>query len=118
MGKAIQAHNENMVDATPLALEWLDRLKKIHGPLMLYQSGGCCEGSAPLCMKDGEFKLGDSDILMGYVGDVGWYISGTQFEAWKHTKLTLDVVKGGGNAFSLESPEGISFHVRSDLCAI
>lgn len=110
--------NKNLVSATPVAREWLDVLKKKHGPLLLYQSGGCCEGSAPLCMTQAEFKIGDNDILMGMIEDVPFYIKESQFETWKHTKLLIDIVKGGGNAFSLESPEGVSFHTRSQICEI
>lgn len=110
--------NLNKVAATPLAKEWLLKLTKKHGPLLLYQSGGCCEGSAPLCMTQKEFRIGESDILLGKIDETPFYIKDSQFEVWKHTDLTLDVVKGSGNAFSLESPEGVSFHIRSEVCAV
>ncbi len=103
------------VSSTPLCEEWIDKLKLIHGDLMFYQSGGCCEGSAPLCMTDGEMRIGESDVLLGYIHNCPFYISHSQYEKWKHTKLIIDVVEGGGNAFSLESPEGISFHLNSEV---
>lgn len=101
--------------STPLAEEWIHKLTKIHGPLMFYQSGGCCEGSAPLCLHNGEMKIGSNDVLLGEIVGAPFYMSASQFEYWKHTQLILDVVQGGGNAFSLESPEGISFHTRSHV---
>lgn len=110
--------NLNKVKATKAAHEWLLRLFKIHGPLLLYQSGGCCEGSAPLCMTQKEFRIGDNDVLLGMVDETPYYIKASQFEVWKHTDLTLDVIEGSGNAFSLESPEGVSFHITSKVCDI
>ncbi len=103
------------VESTDLCDQWIDRLSETHGPLMFYQSGGCCEGSAPLCMKKGEMRIGDSDVLLGIINGAPFYISGSQYEVWKHTKVIVDIVNGGGNAFSLESPEGISFHIRSKV---
>lgn len=103
------------VESTPECEEWIQKLTSLHGDLMFYQSGGCCEGSAPLCMKNGEMRIGDSDVYLGNIGGAPFYISGSQFEKWAHTKLIIDVVEGGGNAFSLESPEGISFHLRSKV---
>lgn len=103
------------VESTDLCDQWIERLSKRHGPLMFYQSGGCCEGSAPLCMKNGEMRIGESDVLLGVIHGAPFYISGSQYEVWKHTKVIVDIVDGGGNAFSLESPEGISFHIRSKV---
>lgn len=100
---------------TPLAEEWIHKLTALHGPLMFYQSGGCCEGSAPLCLTLGDMQIGDNDVFLGKAVDAPFYMSGSQFEYWQHTQLILDVVLGGGNAFSLESPEGISFHTRSHV---
>jgi uncharacterized protein (DUF779 family) len=100
---------------TSLAEKWVTRLTAMHGPLMFYQSGGCCEGSAPLCMPNGDMQIGDNDVYLGKAGDAPFYMSSSQFEYWQHTQLILDVVPGGGNAFSLESPEGISFHTRSHV---
>ena len=103
------------VTSTPLAKEWIQKLIKLYGPLMFYQSGGCCEGSAPLCLQLGDMKIGDNDVLLGLILDAPFYISASQYEYWKHTQLILDVVQGSGNAFSLESPEGVSFHIRSRI---
>ncbi len=101
------------VDATAETLLWITRLKAKHGPLMFYQSAGCCEGSAPLCYRDGELWVGPSDVALGEIGGCPFYIRDNQFEYWRHTQLIIDVVAGGGNAFSIEGPEGISFHTRS-----
>ena len=94
------------------------RLVGMHGPLMFHQSGGCCDGSAPMCFTAGEFKLGARDVLLGEVGGQPFYIGGDQHERWKHTELVLDVVPGRGAGFSLEAPEGVRFLIRSNLCAI
>lgn len=90
----------------------------MHGPLMFHQSGGCCDGSAPMCYQRGEFKLGARDVRLGEVGGADFYMGGDQHELWKHTDLTLDVVKGRGSGFSLEAPEGLRFLIRSDVCAV
>jgi uncharacterized protein (DUF779 family) len=108
---------------TPAAAELLRKLEKQHGPVMFHQSGGCCDGSSPMCYPEGEFIVGDRDILLGVVDPledveptagrgVPVWISGSQFVAWKHTQLVLDVVKGRGGGFSLESPEGVRFLTR------
>jgi uncharacterized protein (DUF779 family) len=91
------------------------RLVSEHGPLMFHQSGGCCDGSAPMCYVAGEFKLGQRDVLLGEIEGCPWYIGGQQYELWKHTHLTLDVVPGRGSGFSLESPEGVRFVISSRL---
>ena len=83
---------------------------------MFHQSGGCCDGSSPMCYVDGEFKLGARDVKLGEVGGAGFYMGGDQYELWKHTDLILDVVPGRGAGFSLESPEGVRFIIRSELC--
>ncbi|MBS9532842.1 DUF779 domain-containing protein [Mycobacterium sp. M1] len=104
------------VVVTAAAADLLVRLMSRHGPLMFHQSGGCCDGSAPMCYPDGDFIVGDRDVLLGVldVGDgVPVWISGPQFEAWKHTQLILDVVAGRGAGFSLEAPEGMRFLSRS-----
>lgn len=106
------------MSATPAALAWIARLRAQHGPLMFHQSGGCCDGSAPMCYVDGELKLGARDVKLGEVGGCPFYIGGDQYERWRHTDLTLDVVPGRGAGFSLESPEGVRFLIRSDLCAV
>lgn len=103
------------VDATQEALELIARLEALHGPVLFHQSGGCCDGSSPMCFPLGEFRIGGSDVLLGRVGSAPFYMSGPQFEYWKHTHLTLDVVPGRGGGFSLEAPEGVRFLVRSRL---
>ncbi|MGW4099961.1 MULTISPECIES: DUF779 domain-containing protein [unclassified Mycobacterium] len=100
---------------TAAAAELLARLRERHGSLMFHQSGGCCDGSSPMCYPDGEFIVGDRDVLLAVldVGDgVPVWISGPQFEAWKHTQLVIDVVPGRGGGFSLEAPEGMRFLSR------
>ncbi|MEY3277908.1 MAG: hypothetical protein RLZZ426_394 [Actinomycetota bacterium] len=102
---------------TQAAQELLTKLQVMHGPLMFHQSGGCCDGSAPMCFPRNEFKVGQSDVFLGWVGDESanapFYISGPQFEYWKHTELTVDVVPGRGSGFSVEAPEGVRFLIRS-----
>jgi len=108
------------VDLTGEAAELLRRLTTEHGPLMFHQSGGCCDGSAPMCYPDGEFRLGGSDVHLGDL-DIGLdrqvpvWMSKSQFEYWKHTHLTIDVVKGRGSGFSVEAPHGVRFLIRSRL---
>lgn len=101
------------VIATEAALELIEKLKSIHGPLMFHQSGGCCDGSAPMCYENGEFKVGNSDLLLGEIGDSPFYIAKDQYEYWKHTQLIIDVVPGRGGMFSLEGPEGKRFLTKS-----
>lgn len=101
------------VTATPAAVALIDRLKAKHGDLMFHQSGGCCDGSSPMCYPRGEFLVGDSDVLLGEIEGTPFYISRPQFEYWKHTQLILDVVPGRGGMFSLEGPEGVRFLIRS-----
>src|SRR5258705_6292925 len=102
---------------TEAAAQLLRRLQDRHGALMFHQSGGCCDGSSPMCYPDGEFIVGDRDVLLAVldVGDDGVpvWISGPQFEAWKHTQLVIDVVPGRGGGFSLEAPEGMRFLSRA-----
>ena len=101
------------VAVTPAAESLLRKLQGIHGPLMFHQSGGCCDGSAPMCFPRGEFKVGQEDVFLGTIVDTPFYISGPQFEYWQHTHLTVDVVKGRGSGFSVEAPEGVRFLIRS-----
>ncbi len=103
------------VTATPAALALIAKLEAKHGPLMFHQSGGCCDGSAPMCYPRGEFIVGDYDRLLGEIGGAPFYISGPQFEYWQHTALIIDVVPGRGGMFSLEGPEGLRFLTRSRL---
>ncbi|WP_297299470.1 DUF779 domain-containing protein [uncultured Methylovirgula sp.] len=103
------------VAATPEALALIAKLEAVHGPVMFHQSGGCCDGSAPMCYPRGDFRVGGSDVKLGTIGDAPFYMSQSQFEYWKHTHLTIDVVPGRGSGFSLESPENVRFLTRSRL---
>jgi uncharacterized protein (DUF779 family) len=103
------------VTATAATLELLERVIGLHGPVMFHQSGGCCDGSAPMCYPQGEFLIGDQDRLLGHIGGMPFYISASQFEYWKHTQLIIDVVPGRGGMFSLEGPLGLRFLTRSQL---
>jgi uncharacterized protein len=111
----VAAGEAQRVSATPEALSLIDRLIAKHGLLMFHQSGGCCDGSAPMCYSRGEFMVGDQDVLLGHIGDQPFYIGAAQFEYWRHTHLTIDVVPGRGGMFSLEGPEGLRFLTRSRL---
>jgi uncharacterized protein (DUF779 family) len=109
------------VDFTDTARELMAKLSKIHGNtgLMFHQSGGCCDGSSPMCYTAGEFRVGGSDVLLGELevegvpGTIKFWMSKEQFEYWKHTHLTIDAIPGRGGGFSLESPEGMRFLTRS-----
>jgi hypothetical protein len=103
------------VIATPAALDLILKLVAKHGPVMFHQSGGCCDGSSPMCYAQGEFLVGDQDKLLGYIGGMPFYISAPQFEYWKHTQLNIDVVPGRGGMFSLDGPEGLRFLTRSQV---
>ena len=100
--------------ATPEAVRLMNKLAVAHGPLMFHQSGGCCDGSAPMCYPAGEFRVGGQDVLLGHVGDaIPVWIGAAQFAYWRHTQVTIDVVPGRGAGFSIEGPEGFRFIVRS-----
>jgi uncharacterized protein len=101
------------VDATQQALDLIERLRARYGPVMFHQSGGCCDGSSPMCYPQGDFPLGNSDVKLGEIGDAPFYMSESQFEYWQHTKLTIDVVPGRGGMFSLENGEEVRFLTRS-----
>ncbi|OKH87132.1 acetaldehyde dehydrogenase [Thalassospira sp. TSL5-1] len=101
------------VTATDAALELIRTLKDIHGPVMFHQSGGCCDGSAPMCFAQGDFKTGAQDVLLGEIEGSPFYIGKAQYEYWRHTQLIIDVVDGRGGMFSLEGPEGKRFLTRS-----
>jgi uncharacterized protein (DUF779 family) len=101
--------------ATPAALELIDRMRAKHGAVMFHQSGGCCDGSSPMCYPVGDFYIGSSDIRLGEIGGAEFFMSASQFEYWKHTQLIIDVVPGRGGMFSLENPEGVRFLTRSRL---
>ncbi|GAA1973084.1 DUF779 domain-containing protein [Isoptericola halotolerans] len=120
------------VAVTGAAAELLARLRRRHGELMFHQSGGCCDGSSPMCYPDGDFLTGDADVHLGDLtvadsadgpgaGGTGTsftvpvWMSRAQFEYWSHTHLTIDVVPGRGAGFSVEAPEGVRFLIRSRL---
>lgn len=101
------------VIATDEALALIKMLKEKHGPLMFHQSGGCCDGSSPMCYQDGDLIIGNQDVLLGHIGGMPFYMMKSQFEYWKHTQLIIDVVDGRGGMFSLEGVEGKRFLTRS-----
>jgi uncharacterized protein len=109
------------VALTPAAADLIRRLRGSHGPLMFHQSGGCCDGSSPMCYPEGEFRTGNSDVLLAELAVAGldrpvtFWMSASQYALWKHTHLTIDVVEGRGSGFSLEAPEGVRFLIRSRL---
>ncbi|MHA7261882.1 DUF779 domain-containing protein [Arthrobacter sp. TMN-37] len=118
----IPGEDFSRVALTPEATELLRRLWDQHGPLMFHQSGGCCDGSSPMCYPEGEFLTAEADILLGVLDisedggkPIGFWMSREQFEYWKHTHLTVDVVPGRGSGFSVEAPEGKRFLIRSRL---
>ncbi|HRE01955.1 MAG TPA: DUF779 domain-containing protein [Ilumatobacteraceae bacterium] len=109
------------VAITHAAAQMLASLVEQHGPVLFHQSGGCCDGSSPMCFPRGEFRIGDSDVYLGAiefaegVEPAPFYMGAAQFEYWAHTHLTVDVVPGRGAGFSLEAPEGVRFIIRSRL---
>ena len=105
------------VVAEPAALDAIARLVVERGPVMFFQSGGCCDGSLPMCFDDGEFIIGDHDVLLGHVGGAPFYIDARQYEAWKHTQLILDVGAGEPEGFSLAAGDDQHFITRSRVCA-
>ena len=103
----------NRVEITAAAAEVVARLQRSHGALIFHQSGGCCDGSAPMCCPKGEFRLGPQDVHLGEIAGCGFYMGAAQFDYWRHTQLIIDVVPGRGAGFSLEAPDGIRFLTRS-----
>jgi len=112
------------VEFLPVTVDLLRKLWLQYGPLMIHQSGGCCDGSSPMCFPAGDFLTSAQDVLLGRLdiapaGDdpqvIDFWMSAEQFEYWSHTFLTVDVVKGRGSGFSVESPEGVRFMIRSRL---
>jgi hypothetical protein len=97
------------------AQEVIDKLRSIHGELMFHQSGGCCDGSQPMCFAKGEFRVGTNDVWLGQIHGCDFFMSADQFEYWKHTQLLIDITEGRGASFSLEIPLGLRFLVRSRL---
>ena len=98
---------------TPAATQVIASLQRMHGPLMFHQSGGCCDGSAPMCYPAKEFRVGAQDVHLGRIVDCDFYMGAAQFAYWQHTQLVIDVVPGRGSGFSLEAPEGVRFLTRS-----
>ncbi len=113
--RATDAGGVRRVDATEEALALIRDLRREHGPLMFHQSGGCCDGSAPMCFTLGELRVGAQDVKLGDIDGCPFYMSASQFEYWKHTRLTIDVVPGRGGGFSLEAPRGVRFLTRSHV---
>lgn len=103
------------VVATAAAVALIERIRAKHGPLMFHQSGGCCDGSAPMCYQAGELLVGGADRCLGQIAGCSFWMSAAQFEAWRHTQLVIDVVPGRGGQFSLDSGEGVRFLTRSRL---
>lgn len=106
----------NRVEITDKAADVVARLKEQHGGLMFHQSGGCCDGSAPMCYPDGDFRVGPQDVLLGKIAGCDFYIGAAQFEYWQHTQLIIDVVPGRGSGFSVEAP-GASGSLRAAACS-
>lgn len=103
------------VTVTEAAIDLISEIRADHGDILFHQSGGCCDGSSPMCYPAADFRIGSSDVLLGYVQDVPVYISGPQFEAWRHTQLIIDVVPGRGGMFSLDNGREKRFLTRSRL---
>lgn len=100
---------------TPAAVALVRQLQAAHGPLIFHLSGGCCEGSAPMCFRQSDFRPGARDVLLGEAEGCPFYVGPEQFSYWAYCQLTVDVTTGGGDSFSLEAPEGVRFTVRSRL---
>jgi uncharacterized protein len=101
------------VEITGPAADLVARLRQMHGPLMFHQSGGCCDGSSPMCYPKGDFRVGPQDVFLGEIAGAPFYIGAAQFDYWRHTQLIIDVVPARGGGFSLEAPEGFRFLTRS-----
>ena len=111
----MEASSLGRVTATPAAEEFLAEIIADHGPVLFHQSGGCCDGSSPMCFAVGDFIVGDRDVRLGEIGGADFYISAPQFAYWKHTQLIIDVVEGMGGMFSLDNGTGKRFLTRSRL---
>lgn len=103
------------VDITNEARKIIDELRERHGDLMFHQSGGCCDGSSPMCLEKGDLLLNENDVWLGTIHNCDFFMSKDQFEYWKHTQLTVDVTKGRGSSFSLEIPMGVRFIIKSRM---
>ncbi len=100
---------------TPEASKIIKQLQEAHGELMFHQSGGCCDGSQPMCFEKGEFRVGGNDVYMGDIDGCGFFMASDQFEYWRHTQLNIDISPGRGSSFSLEIPLGLRFIIRTSL---
>lgn len=103
------------VQATSAARQLIRRLQEQHGKLIFHQSGGCCDGSQPMCFEQGDFRIGGSDVCLGNIEGCPFWMSKDQFAYWQHTQLTIDVVAGRGASFSLEIPRGLRFITKSRI---
>lgn len=110
--------SKDKVSATPAALKLLGEIIAEHGPVLFHQSGGCCDGSSPMCYPINEFIVGDNDVLLGFIGGASVYISASQYDVWKHTDLIIDAVPGRGGMFSLDNGREVRFLTRSTVCAV
>ena len=108
----------NQVEATQAALDLIEEIKKDYGSVLFHQSGGCCDGSAPMCFPRNEYMVGTSDVKLGEIGGLPFYMNDDQYEKWKHTDLTIDAVKGIGGMFSLENGSGKRFLTKSEICLV
>jgi uncharacterized protein (DUF779 family) len=106
------------VTATPAALDLIAEITADHGPVLFHQSGGCCDGSSPMCYPQGDFRVGERDVKLGEIGGAPFYISASQAKAWAHTDLVIDVVPGRGGMFSLDNGREKRFLTRSEICRI
>ena len=106
---------ESHVDVTSEAAGMIRRLTEMHGPVMFHQSGGCCEGTAPMCFKQSDFRVGANDVFLGMIEGCPFYIGAATFRYFTYTQLIIDVTTAGGDSFSLEAPEGVRFLTRSRL---
>ncbi|QPC93203.1 DUF779 domain-containing protein [Mesorhizobium sp. INR15] len=106
------------VSATPAARSFLAEIIADHGPVLFHQSGGCCDGSSPMCYPRNDFMVGDNDVMLGEIDETPVYISASQFEVWKHTDLIIDVVPGRGGMFSLDNGRERRFLTRSTVCVV
>jgi len=108
----------DQVTATAAALELIEEIKADHGEVLFHQSGGCCDGSSPMCYAVGDLIIGDNDVLLGEIGGAKFYIGGQQYEVWKHTNLIIDVIPGRGGMFSLDNGREKRFLTQSEVCEV
>jgi uncharacterized protein (DUF779 family) len=109
---------KQMVTATPAALDLIREIQRDHPDILFHQSGGCCDGSSPMCYPADDFIIGDRDVLLGHIGGVPFYIGAAQYEVWKQSELLIDVVAGRGGMFSLDNGREKRFLVRSRICSL